>query len=71
MKNNYNKDRLSTQIDDLNEEVSTLKMEKKALFFISWCGISYTVFRFSVSAAIILLVVSFSFCFVEDIAKGE
>jgi hypothetical protein len=41
------------------------------VFFIASCGISNAVLQFSLLAAIILIVVSFSLCFPEDIAKGE
>jgi hypothetical protein len=41
------------------------------LFFIASCGISNAVLQFSLLAAVILIVVSFSFCFLEDIIKGE
>ena len=71
MKNNNNTGPLTTQIDELNKEVSVLKNERKVLFFIASCGISYAVLQFSPLAAIILVVVSFSFCFLEDIIKGE
>ena len=62
---------LNTQISELKKEVSTLKIERKALFFIATCGISYAAHQFSPLAATILLVVSFSFCFLENIVKGE
>ena len=62
---------LNTQISELKKEVSTLKIERKVLFFIATCGISYAVVQFSPLAATILLVVSFSFCFLENIVKGE
>ena len=62
---------LTAQIDELNKEVSILKNERKVLYFIASCGISYAVFQFSLLAAIILIVVSFSFCFLEDIIKGK
>jgi hypothetical protein len=62
---------LTAQIDELNKEVSILKNEKKVVFFIASGGISYAVHQFSPLAAIILIVVSFSFCFLEDIFKGE
>jgi len=65
------KGQLTTQIDELKKEISALKIERKALFFISSCGISYAVLQFSSLAAIILFVVSFSLCFLEDIVKGE
>ena len=71
MKSYKNIGPLTTQIDELRKEVSTLKIERKALFFVATCGISYAVFEFSLLAAIILLVVSFSFCFLEGIVKGE
>jgi Ni/Fe-hydrogenase subunit HybB-like protein len=71
MTNYNNTGSLNAQIDELNKEVSILKNERKVLFFIASCGISYAVFQFSLTAAIILIVVSFSFCFLEDIIKGE
>ena len=71
MKSYKNIGPLTTQIDELRKEVSTLKIERKALFFVATCGISYAVFEFSRLGAIILLVVSFSFCFLEGIVKGE
>ena len=66
-----NTSQLTTQIDELQKEVSALKRERKALFFIALCGVSYAVLQFSLVAAIVLLVVSFSLCFLEDIVKGE
>ena len=60
-----------TQIDELKKQVSVLKGEGKALFFGVLCGASYAVLQFSPVAATILLVVSFSLCFLEDIVKGE
>ena len=71
MKSYDNNGPLTTQIDELKKEVSTLKSERKALFFIASCGISYAVLQFSTLAAIILIVVSFFYCFLEDIVKGE
>ena len=71
MKNCNNTGPLTTQIDELKKEISILKNERKALFFIASCGISYAVLQFSFPAAIILIVVSFSFCFLEDIVRGE
>ena len=69
---NYNeKGTLTAQIDELNKEVSILKNEKKVVFFIASSGVSYAVHQFSPLAAMILIVVSFSFCFLEDIVKGE
>ena len=69
---NYNETGpLTAQIDELNKEVSILKNERKVIFFIASGGISYAVFKFSLLAAIILIIVSFSFCFLEDIVKGE
>jgi hypothetical protein len=69
---NYNEiGPLTAQIDELNKEVSILKNERKVIFFIASGGISYAVFQFSLLAAIILIIVSFSFCFLEDIVKGE
>jgi Ni/Fe-hydrogenase subunit HybB-like protein len=66
-----NTGQLTTQIDELKKEVGALKKERKALFFIASCGISYAVLQFSHVAAIIVLVVSFSLCFLDDIVKGE
>ena len=71
MHNYQNTGQLTTQIDELKKEVGALKKERKAMFFIASCGISYAVLQFSPLAAIILVVVSFSFCFLEDIIKGE
>jgi Ni/Fe-hydrogenase subunit HybB-like protein len=69
---NYNSTgSLTAQIDELHKEVSALKSERKVLFFIASCGISNAVLQFSLLAAVILIVVSFSFCFLEDIVKGE
>ena len=62
---------LTTQIDELKKEVSALKRERKALFFIAVCGVSYAVLQFAPVAAIVLFVVSFSLCYLEDIVKGE
>ena len=62
---------LTAQIDELNKEVCVLKNERKVLFFIASGGISYAVLQYSPLAAIILIVISFSFCFLEDIVKGE
>ena len=70
MKSYKNIGPLTSQIDELRKEVSTLKSERKALFFVATCGISHAVFEFSRLAAIILLVVSFSFCLLEGIVKG-
>ena len=61
---------LNTQIEELRKEVSTLKIERKALFFMATCGISYAVLQFAPLASTILLVVSFSFCFLENIISG-
>ena len=66
-----NTGQLTTQIDELKKEVSALKRERKALFFIALCGVSYTVLQFAPVAAIVLFVVSFSLCYLEDIVKGE
>jgi Ni/Fe-hydrogenase subunit HybB-like protein len=71
MHNYQNTGQLTTQIDELKKEVGALKKERKALFFIASCGISYAVLQFSHVAAIIVLVVSFSLCFLDDIVKGE
>ena len=62
---------LNAEISELKKEISTLKIERTALFFISTCGISYAVMRFSPLAATILLIVSFSFCFMANIIKSE
>ena len=66
-----NTDQLTPQIDELKKEVSALKRERKALFFIALCGVSYAALQFAPVAAIVLFVVSFSLCFLEDIVKGE
>ena len=66
-----NTGQLITQIDELKKEVSVQKGERKALFFSALCGASYAVLQFSPVAATILLLVSFSLCFLEDIVKGE
>ena len=66
-----NTGQLTTQIDELKKEVSALKRERKALYFIALCGVSYAVLQFSLVAASVLLIVSFSLCFLEDIVKGE
>ena len=66
-----NTGQLTTQIDELKKEVSALKRERKALFFIALCGVSYAVLQFAPVAAIVLFIVSFSFCFLEDIIKGK
>ena len=71
MTNYNNTGSLTAQIDKLHKEVSALKSERKVLFFIASCGISNAVLQFSLLAAVILIVVSFSFCFLEDIIKGE
>ena len=62
---------LTTQIDELKKEVSPQKRDRKALFFIALCGVSYAVLQFAPVAAIVLFVVPFSLCFLEDIVKGE
>ena len=67
MKSYKNISPLTAQIDELRKEVSTLKIERGALFFVATCGISFAVFEFSHLATSILLVVSFSFCFLESI----
>ena len=54
-----NSGQLTTQIDELKKEVSALKRERKALFFIALCGVSYAVLQFAPVAAIVLFVVSF------------
>ena len=66
-----NTGQLTTQIDELKKEVSALKRERKALFFIALCGVSYAVLQFAPVAAIVLFVISFSLCFLEDIVKGK
>ena len=66
-----NTGQLTTQIDELKKEVSALKRERKALFFIALCGVSYAVLQFAPVAAIVLFVVSSSVCFLEDIVKGK
>ena len=66
-----NTSQLIAQIDELKNEVSALKKERKVLFFIAVCGVSYAALQFAPVAAIVLFVVSFSLCFVEDIVKGE
>jgi len=66
-----NTSQLTTQIDELKKEVSALKREIKALFFIALCGVSYAMLQFAPVAAIVLFVVSFSLCFLEDIVKGK
>ena len=66
-----NTGQLTTQIDELKKEVSALKKERKALFFIAVCGVSYAVLQFAPVAAVVLFVVSFSLCFLDDIVKGE
>ena len=62
---------LNAEICKLEKEISTLRIERKALFFIATCGISYAVLRFSPLAATIFLIVSFSFCFLANIITGE
>ena len=66
-----NTGQLTTQIDELKKEIISLKKERKALFFIALCGVSYAVLQFAPVAAIVLFVVSFSLCYLEDIVKGE
>ena len=66
-----NTGQLTTQIDELKKEVSALKKERKALFFIALCVVSYAVLQFAPVAAVVLFVVSFSLCFLDDIVKGE
>ena len=66
-----NTGQLTTQIDEIKKEVSALKKERKALFFIALCGVSYAVLQFAPVAAVVLFVVSFSLCFLDDIVKGE
>ena len=66
-----NKSQLTTQIDELKKEVSALKRERKVLFFIAPCGVSYAVLQFAPVAAIVLFIVFFSLCFMEDIVEGE
>ena len=67
MKSYKNISPLTAQIDELRKEVSNIKIERGALFFVATCGISFAVFEFSRLAASILIVVSFSFCFLESI----
>ena len=62
---------LNAEICKLKKEISTLRIERKALFFIAICGISYAVLRFSPLAVTILLIVSFSFWFIANIVMGE
>ena len=62
---------LNAEICKLEKEISTLRIERKALFFIATCGISYAVLRFSPLAATILIIVSFAFCFMANIITGE
>ncbi len=62
---------LNAEICKLKKEISTLRIERKALFFIATCGISYAVLRFSPLAVTILLIVSFSFWFIANIVMGE
>ena len=71
MHNYQNTGQLTTQIDELKKEVSALKRDRKVLFFIALCGVSYLMLQFAPVAAIVLFVVSFSLCFLEDIVKGE
>ena len=66
-----NTSQLTAQIDELKKEVSALKRERKVLFFIAVCGVSYAVLQFAPVTAIVLFVVSFSPCFLGDIIKGE
>ena len=67
-----NTGQLNTQIDELKKEVSALKRERERRYFlIVLCGVSYAVLQFAPVAAIVLFVVSFSLCFLEDIVKGE
>ena len=66
-----NTGQLTTQIDELKKEIISLKRERKVLFFIALCGVSYAVLQFAPVAAVVLFVVSFAFCFLEDIVKGE
>ena len=62
---------LNAEICKLKKEISTLRIERKALFFVATGGISYAVLQFSPLAATILLIVSFSFCFMANIITGE
>ena len=64
-------DFLNAEVSELKKEISALRIERKALFFIATCSISYAVLRFFPLAATILLIVSFSFCFMTNIIKGE
>ena len=58
-----NTGQLTNQIDELKKEVSTLKRERKALFFIALCGVSYAVLQFAPVAAIVFLSFLFHFAF--------
>ena len=71
MKNYNNSSPLTPEICELREEISSLKIERKALYYIATRGVSYAVFEFFPLAVFILLVVSFSFCFFENIVKGQ
>ncbi len=71
MKSYNNSSPLTPEICELREEISYLKIERKALYFIATCGVSFAVFEFSPLAAIILLVGPFSFCFLKNIVKGQ
>ena len=62
---------LNAEICKLEKEISALRIERKVLFFIATCGISYAVLGFSPLAATILLIVSFSFCFMANVITGE
>ena len=62
---------LNAEICKLEKEISALRIERKVLFFIATCGISYAVLRFFPLAATILLIVSFLFCFLATIVTGE
>ena len=62
---------LNAEICKLKKEISNLRIERKALFFVATCGISYAVLQFSPLAATILLIVSFSFCFMANIITDE
>ena len=69
---NYNKTGpLTAQIDELNKEVSILKNERKVLFFIASCGISYAVLQFSLLAAIILIVFFSRFASLKTSSKAN
>ena len=69
MHKNQNTGQLTTQIEEVSKEVSTLK--ERGAIFIVLCGLFYAVLQFFPVAATVLLLVYFSLCFIEDIVKGE